>query len=262
MHTTPPALAMPLPTSAPLAPTKTDRRNRATIKLLFIAALVLLLQLPLQLVNSLQQERRETRASGAKTPEATVATDLRGGRQPAKAPATTALAAASAPAAASAAAGGEGVFEAYRMVERALKHSVLVLALVFAAFFLFETLAGLRLHAVHYGLVGAAMCLFYLALLALGEVFDPGVAYIGAAVASSALVVSYSAAILRSRGRAGAIGALLASVHGVLYIVLRMENFALLAGTGALFAALGAVMWFTRNIDWHAQDAGGAEVAT
>jgi inner membrane protein len=106
------------------------------------------------------------------------------------------------------------------------------------------------------------MCLFYLALLALGEVVEPGVAYIGAAVASSALVVSYSAAILRSRGRAGVIGALLASVHGVLYIVLRMENFALLAGTGALFVALAAVMFFTRNIDWHAQDAGGAEVAT
>lgn len=255
MHTTPPAIPLSLPAAAPLAPTKTDRRNRATIKLLFIAALVLLLQLPLQLVNSLQQERRETRASGTKAPEAAVATDLRGGRQPVKLPATTALAAASATA------GSEGVFEAYRMVERALKHSVLVLALVFAAFFLFETLAGLRLHAVHYALVGAAMCLFYLALLALGEVVDPGVAYIGAAMASSALVVSYSAAILRSRGRAGAIGALLASVHGVLYIVLRMENFALLAGTGALFAALAAVMWFTRNIDWHAQDAGSAEVA-
>lgn len=241
--------------AAPPPPTKTDRRNRATIKLLFIAALVLLLQLPLQLVNSLQQERRETRASGTKAPEAVAASELRGGKQPAKVPSTTP------PTAASAVTGGEGVFEAYRMVERALKHSVLVLALVFAAFFLFETLLGLRLHAVHYALVGAAMCLFYLALLALGEVVDPGVAYIGAAVASSALVVSYSAAILRSRGRAGAIGALLASVHGVLYIVLRMENFALLAGTGALFAALAAVMWFTRNIDWHAQDAGGAEAA-
>ena len=46
------------------------------------------------------------------------------------------------------------------MVYRSLKHSALILTLIFAAFFLFETLAGLRLHAVHYGLVGAAMCLF------------------------------------------------------------------------------------------------------
>ena len=147
------------------------------------------------------------------------------------------------------------------MVERALKHGVLVLALVFAAFFLFETLAGLRLHAVHYGLVGAAMCLFYLALLALGEVVEPGAAYVGAAGASSVLVTLYSAAILKTRGRALVIGALLGSVHSVLYVVLRMENFALLAGTGALFAALAAVMYFTRNIDWHAQDAASPEAA-
>ena len=241
-----------LPPAAPTAPTKTDRRNRATLKLLFIAALVLLLQLPLRLVSTLQEERRATRASDgpgaevAGTAAARTAAPARGAKALARS---------------DAAEGGGGVFEAYRMVERALKHSVLVLALVFAAFFLFETLAGLRLHGVHYGLVGVAMCLFYLALLALGEVVEPGPAYVGAAVASSLLVVLYSAAILRSRGRAAVIGTLLASVHGVLYVVLRMENFALLAGTGALFVALAAVMFFTRHIDWHAQDAGGVEVA-
>jgi inner membrane protein len=97
--------------------------------------------------------------------------------------------------------------------------------------------------------------------LALGEVVEPGVAYVGAAGASSLLVTLYSAAILQTRGRAMVIGALLASVHSVLYVVLRMENFALLAGTGALFAALAAVMYFTRNIDWHAQDAASPEAA-
>ncbi len=242
---------IPQTTAPASALTKIERRNRATIKLLFIAALVLLLQIPLQFVNGLQQERRGTRAKGELAPVSSAVDQRRGAIEPANAR------------------GGanfkeptDGVFEAYRMVERALKHGVLVLALVFAAFFLFETLAGLRLHAVHYGLVGAAMCLFYLALLALGEVVEPGMAYVGAAVASSALVVLYSAAILRSRARAAVIGGLLASVHGVLYVVLRMESYALLAGTATLFVAVGAVMWFTRNIDWHAQDAGAAGVAS
>jgi inner membrane protein len=255
---------IPQTTAPASALTKIERRNRATIKLLFIAALVLLLQIPLQFVNALQQERRATRASGGAGVGATAPVAVRGtgadrtkgtdgtnGANGVAATTTAVMASADA-----------GVFEAYRMVERALKHGVLVLALVFAAFFLFETLAGLRLHAVHYGLVGAAMCLFYLALLALGEVVEPGVAYVGAAVASSALVVLYSAAILRSRARAAVIGGLLTSVHGVLYIVLRMESYALLAGTATLFVAVGAVMWFTRNIDWHAQDEGAAEVAS
>ncbi len=212
------------------------RRNAVTLKLLFIAALVLLLQLPLGLINNLRQERSGNRS------EANARIAARGDSSaPAESrPYDPAVAAS----------------EGYRMVERALKHSMLVLTLVFTAFFLFETLAGLKLHAVHYGLVGAALCLFYLALLALGEVITPGAAYIGAAVASSLLIVAYSASILRSWARASSIGSLLTVEYGVLYIVLRMENFALLAGTASLFAVLAALMYFTRNVDWFAQDGG------
>ncbi len=218
--------------------TKYDRRNAATLKLLFIAGLVLLLHVPLYLINGLRVERAHNRGVEA-SPAVATADDPRPPAPLARPLTSPELAA-----------------EGYRITERALKHSVLVLSLVFAAFFLFETVAGLRLHAVHYGLVGAAMCLFYLALLAVGEVATPDVAYVVAAVASSLLITLYSVAILHSRGRAGIIAALLASVYGALYIVLRMEDYALLAGTGALFVALAAVMYFTRHVDWHARDAG------
>lgn len=224
---------------------KYRRRNSVTLKLLFIAGLVLACLIPLTLVNGLRQERAENRVRPA-IPRG--ATDVTTGPTRAKAEALREIAARTEL--------GDPVFEGYRMVERALKHGALVLALVFAAFFLFETLAGLRLHAVHYLLVGAALCLFYLALLALGEVVRPGAAYVGAAFASSALIVLYSAAILRAWWRAALIAGLLACVHSVLYIVLRMEDYALLAGTAALFAALATVMYFTRRVDWCAEDAG------
>lgn len=228
------------PPPLPPARNRTDRRNAVTLKLLFIAGLVLLLQVPLHLVNALRQERAENRARGA---EGVAVPGAVGPVVRVEVPLA------------------DPIFEGYRMVERSLKHGVLVLALVFAAFFLFEMLAGLRLHAVHYGLVGAALCLFYLALLALGEVSAPGPAYLGAATASSGLITLYSAAILRSWMRALLIAGLLAAVHSVLFVVLRMENFALLAGTGALFAALAAIMFFTRNIDWQAEDGGAAAAA-
>ncbi len=227
----PPIIPAP---ARPGAPTPVmRRRNAVTLKLLFIAALVLLLQLPLALVNNLRQERSGNRS------EANARIAARGDL-----PSTEARSYNPAVAAA----------EGYRMVERALKHSMLILTLTFTAYFLFETLAGLRLHAVHYGLVGAALCLFYLALLALGEVLEPGIAYIFAAIASSLLVVLYSASILRSYTRAGLIAVLLAAEHSVLYVVLRMEDYALLAGTGSLFIALAALMFFTRNVDWFAQE--------
>lgn len=227
MENTPPPLV-----PAPVA----RRRHTVTLKLLFIAALVLVLHVPLGLINSLRQERVRNHQGGiAGHPASTEA--IREGR----------MAEAQLPHAAA---------EGYRMVERSLKHSALVLTLVFAAFFLFETLAGLKLHAVHYGLVGAALVLFYLALLALGEVLEPGPAYVGAAVASSLLIVCYSVSILKSYARAGSIAALLGAEHGVLYVVLRMEDFALLAGTASLFVVLAGIMFFTRNVDWFAHEAG------
>lgn len=217
--------------SSSTPPAAGRRSHTVTLKLLFIAALVLVLHAPLNLINDLRQERIRARQAEA----APIAASVRGATSTADATPSAAA-------------------EGYRMVERALKYSVLVLTLVFAAFFLFETLANLRLHPVHYGLVGAALCLFYLSLLALGEVVSPGWAYVGAAVASSSLIALYSVSVLHSYGRATTIAALLASEHGVLYVVLRMENLALLAGTAALFAALAALMFFTRNVDWFAQE--------
>lgn len=224
----PPIISAPVNPGVPALASR--RRNTVTVKLLFIAALVLFLQLPLSLINNLRQERSHTNV-------APVLARI-GSTDYAPVP-----------------------VEGYRMVERALKYSALVLTLVFAAFFLFETLSGLRLHAVHYGLVGVSLGLFYLALLALGEVLPPGLAYIGAAGASSLLIISYSVAILHSYARAGTIAALLAVEHSVLYVVLRMENYALLAGTATLFVSLAVVMYCTRNVDWFAQET-GKEVIT
>ena len=209
---------------------KYARRIAPTLKLMFIGALILVLQIPVHLVNQLRVERRQTREKLT-------------------------------PAMAQLSQHNAGTFEAYRIVERAMKYDALVAALVFTSFFLFEALCKLRLHAVHYGLVGAALCLFHLALLALGEFVGPDWAYLGAAVASSLLIVLYSAAILRSRGRAGVIAALLGGVYGMLYLVLRLENFALLAGTATLFAALAAVMFFTRNVDWDGDTVGTRSTA-
>lgn len=59
-------------------------------------------------------------------------------------------------------------------------------------------------------------------------------------------------AVLRSRRHAAAVSALLVMLYGFLYVVLGIESWALLVGAAALFAALSAVIFATRNVDWHA----------
>ncbi|MET0262594.1 MAG: cell envelope integrity protein CreD [Rariglobus sp.] len=137
---------------------------------------------------------------------------------------------------------------AYRTVERAIKYGVLFITLVFTTFFIFEAVTRLRLGCLNYLLVGGALCLFYLGLLALAEFLSFGLSYGLAATASTVLIALYARRILRGGRRAWLVGAMLGGVYGYLYFVLQMEDFALLAGTGALFAVLAAVMWATRNL--------------
>lgn len=137
---------------------------------------------------------------------------------------------------------------AYRTVERAIKYGVLFIVLVFTTFFLFEAVCGLRLNALNYLLVGAALCLFYLGALALSEFLVFGVAYAIAAAVSTGLIALYARRVLRGGGRAWLVAGMLGGVYGYLYFVLRMEDFSLLAGTGALFVVLAAVMYATRRL--------------
>lgn len=144
--------------------------------------------------------------------------------------------------------------DAYRNTERAIKYAALFMVLVFVAFFVFEVLAALRIHPLQYAMVGAALCLFYLALLSLSEFIPFGVAYLTAAAATTLLVCVHSFTMLKSGVRTGIIGALMAGIYGYLYVALQLQDYALLLGTAALFMALGALVVLTRHIDWYAWD--------
>ncbi len=139
--------------------------------------------------------------------------------------------------------------DAYRMVERGMKYGALFIALVFTAFFLFEIVAALRIHTIQYTLVGAALCLFYLALLSLSEFIFFAAAYWIGAAAATLLIVLYCLTVLGTGRRTLGMGAALLLVYGYLYGVLQLQDYALLLGTAGLFAVLGIVMYATRNLE-------------
>ncbi|MCC6681515.1 MAG: cell envelope integrity protein CreD [Phycisphaeraceae bacterium] len=140
--------------------------------------------------------------------------------------------------------------DAYRMTQRAVKYGIFFIVLVFTAFFLFEILLALRIHPLQYTLVGAAICLFYLAVLSLSEFLLFAWAYWIGALASALLIVLYSLKVLGSGRRTSIIAAALLVIDAYLYVVLRLQDYSLLVGTVGLFAVLGTVMYLTRNLDW------------
>ncbi len=139
----------------------------------------------------------------------------------------------------------------YRLTERSSKYAVLFLLITFGGCFLFETLRGLRVHPVQYTLVGAAICIFYLLLLSLGEHIGFTAAYLVAALACNGLITGYLSAVLGGMRRAAALGALLLAAYAVLYLLLQSQEYTLLIGSLLLFATLAGVMYGTRHFDWY-----------
>ncbi|HEN3603453.1 TPA: cell envelope integrity protein CreD [Yersinia enterocolitica] len=139
----------------------------------------------------------------------------------------------------------------YQLAERAIKYAILFIGLTFFSFFLFESLTSLRVHPIQYLLVGAALVLFYLMLLAFSEHLGFTLAYIIASLSCSMLIAIYLSAVLGGwlRGALFASGLLL--LYGVLFGLLQSEDNALLLGAGLLFIILAAVMLLTRRLDWY-----------
>lgn len=144
--------------------------------------------------------------------------------------------------------------DSYRSVERATKYAVLILVLVFTTYFLFEVVAGMRIHPFQYIMVGAALCLFFLGLLSFSEFVGFGLAYLAAAFLSWGLISGYSLAVLKSGRRTLIIAGLLALIYAVVFVILQLRDHALLLGTLGLFAALAAVMYVTRRVDWYGRN--------
>ena len=61
----------------------------------------------------------------------------------------------------------------------------------------------------------------------------------------------YAQSILKNRRLTYIIGGILILLYGFIYIILQLENMALLFGSIGLFVILGLVMYISRKIDWY-----------
>ncbi|MEM1286401.1 MAG: cell envelope integrity protein CreD [Pseudomonadota bacterium] len=138
----------------------------------------------------------------------------------------------------------------YALVDRALKYAVLFIGVVFLAVFVIELRAGKHVHVVQYVFVGLALILFYVLLLSLAEHFGFLTAYLAGGGATAALIGSYCARSMQSAWLGALVLAIVGAVFGVLYTFLRLEDYALLAGSIFAFIVLAVAMFLTQKIDW------------
>ena len=145
---------------------------------------------------------------------------------------------------------GVDLFESvslYSQVTRAIKYGILFIVLTYITFLLFEMGVGQRLHIVQYGVIGLALSIFYLMLLSMSEHLGFFKAYISAATVIVIMISAYVFLVIRNLSRTVIIASLLAGLYALLYAMLQLEDYALLAGTVLLLVVLGTIMYVTRN---------------
>lgn len=143
------------------------------------------------------------------------------------------------------------VADPYQSVNRALKYLPLFVGLVFLTYFVFEVTARKRIHPAQYVLVGLAQLIFYLLLLSLAERIGFDFGFLVAGLATVCLLSLNASWIFASRVQGLRALAVFSFLYACIYLLLRLEDNALLVGAVASFVAVAAVMYLTRRIDWY-----------
>ena len=139
----------------------------------------------------------------------------------------------------------------YQKSERSAKYGFLVIALTFLVFFLIQTLSKIHIHSFQYLMIGLALTMFYTLLVSISEHSNFLKAYLIAGISVIVLITLYSKSILKTFKFPIFIGISLTALYTFIYVIIQLENYALLVGSIGLFLILAAIMFVSRKIDWN-----------
>ena len=139
----------------------------------------------------------------------------------------------------------------YRKSMRLAKYAIMFLFFTFASFFFSEAINKQRIHPIQYILIGIAILVFYTLVLSLSEYMGFNFAYILSAASVTLIISGYARAIVPNKYFALTIMSILAVLYGYLFIVLQLEDYALLLGSIGLLVITATVMFMTRKINWY-----------
>jgi len=139
----------------------------------------------------------------------------------------------------------------YQKSYRSIRYAILFIGFTFLVFFFIEVLNKLFIHPIQYILVGFSLIVFYTLLLAISEYLKFNLAFIISAVATLSLIAGYVKAILKSTKLTMLLSGVLAVLYSFIFVIIQLQDYALLIGSIGVFIILGIVMYFSRKIDWY-----------
>ena len=138
---------------------------------------------------------------------------------------------------------------------RSVKYAILFIGLTFTLFFIIELMQHKPMHPIQYALIGMALVIFFTLLLSISEFISFDYAYLIASFATISLISLYAKGHFKSYKSASIFGSLLTCLYTFIYILIQLEDAALLVGSVGLFIILALIMFGSRKINWYGDNA-------
>ena len=103
--------------------------------------------------------------------------------------------------------------------------------------------------------MGIALVVFYTLVLSISEYLLFDNAYIIAALATVLLITLYAKAHFKSWSTAGIFFLFLSALYAFIFVLIRLEDTALLVGSIGLFVILVLIMYASRRVNWYGTQA-------
>jgi len=139
----------------------------------------------------------------------------------------------------------------YAKTNRSIKYAILIIGLTFSLFFIIELMQHKPIHPVQYVLIGLALVIFYSLLLAISEFVRFDYAYLIASLGTILLIGLYAKAHFNSWKSSGIFSVVLTLLYGFIFVLIRLEDTALLVGSIGLFIILALTMYASKKVNWY-----------
>lgn len=136
----------------------------------------------------------------------------------------------------------------YQKTIRTAKYAFLVILLSFLSLFFTELLIKHRVHFLQYVLIGAAMTIYYILLLSLSEQLGFNLAYVIASAATASLIGTFIWSLLKNRKVALVFTSILTMFYSFIFVILQLQDLALLVGSIGLFLIVALLMYLSQKI--------------
>lgn len=138
----------------------------------------------------------------------------------------------------------------YQKTERTSKYGLMIIGLTLLVFLLIQISSKIAIHPFQYLMIGLALVMFYTLLISISEHQNYLFAYLISGAAVVALITTYSRSILKNSKFTLLVLGSMFGLYTFIFVIIQLEDYALLVGSIGLFVILGTIMLTSRKIDW------------